>query len=142
MNYKRRRMNISLILVVLMAAVSLQAQQGSMRQNAGKRNYDPATVETISGTVTDISTVNTWGIHIKVKTEMDVIGVHIGPGWFIKEKVTLTAGDNITATGSKVLVNGEYVIIAKTIIKGDITVRLRNDNGVPLWAGSGKGKNR
>ena len=142
MIYKKSRMAVLLVLVVFMAAVSLQAQQGKMKQNTMARNYNPATVETISGSITDITSVNTWGVHIKVKTANGVTGVHLGPDWFIKGKITLSAGDSVSATGSKVQMDGETVIIAKTISKGNITVQLRNDNGVPLWAGSGKGKNR
>lgn len=141
MNYRKTGLAFLTVLVMFMTA-SLRAQQGNMRQNAMNRNYNPATVETISGSITDITSVNTWGVHIKVKTANGITGVHIGPHWFIKGKITLAVGDSVTATGSKVGMNGETVIIAKTISKGTDTVRLRNDNGVPLWAGSGKGKNR
>ncbi len=142
MNYKKNRIVVFLLMSVLMSAVSLQAQQGKMRQNSMNRNYNPATVVTISGTITDILSVNTWGMHIKMKTSDGVTGVHLGPEWFLKNKITLAAGDIVTAVGSKVNMNGENVIIAKTITKGTSTVQLRNDNGVALWAGSGKGKNR
>ena len=141
MNHKKSRIAVFLILAVFTAAMSLQARQGN-KQNYNDRYYNPATVETISGTVTAVSSVNTWGLHIKVKTANAVIGVHLGPEWFLKGKMTLKAGDTVTATGSKVNIDGEDVIIAKTITKGTSTVQLRNDNGVPLWAGSGKGKNR
>jgi preprotein translocase subunit YajC len=141
MNYTKSSLTLLTVLIVLMAA-SLQAQQGKMRQNAMNRNYNTATVETISGSITEVTNVNTWGVHIKVKTENGVMGVHLGPDWFIKGKMTLAVGDKVAATGSKVQMNGETVIIAKSISKGNITVQLRNDNGVPLWAGSGKGKNR
>ena len=141
MDYRKSSLALLTVLVMFMTA-SLQAQQGKMRQNAMDRNYNPATVETVNGSITDIISVNTRGLHIKVKTASGIISVHLGPDWFIKEKITLAVGDSVTATGSKVQMNGEAVIIAKTVCKGTITLQLRNDNGVPLWAGSGKGKNR
>ena len=139
-----RRLNKTVLLIVigfLVSVVSLQARQGN-RQDSMDRYYNTTTVETISGTITAITTVNTWGVHIKVKTANGTTGVHLGPDWYLKGKITLANGDSVTATGSKVQIDGETVIIAKTISKGNVTVQLRNDNGVPLWAGSGKGKNR
>lgn len=141
MDYRKSSLALLTVLVMFMTA-SLQAQQGKMRQNAMNRNYNTATVETISGSITEVANVNSWGLHIIVKTANGITGVHLGPDWFIKGKITLAAGDSITATGSKVKMNGETVIIAKTISKGNNTVQLRNDNGVTLWAGSGKGRNR
>ncbi len=142
MNFRKSRILAILVVSVIMASISLQAKQGKIRQNTADRNYNTSTVETISGTVTDITSLNKWGIHISVKTSSGIMGVHLGPEWFLKDKISLAAGDTVTVTGSKVNMGGENVIIAKSISKGNVTVQLRKDNGVPLWAGSGKGKNK
>lgn len=139
---KRSGFKFFILSIVLFTASSMQAQQGKMRQNTMNRNYNPATVETVSGTIADILNVNMWGVHIKINTGNGTTGIHIGPDWFIKDKISLSKGDSITVTGSRVTIDGEVVIIAKSLSKGGLTVQLRNENGVPLWAGSGKGKKR
>jgi hypothetical protein len=141
MNNKIFKMSVLLMLIVFVSA-SLHAQQGKMRKKVIDRNYNPATVETISGAVTDISNLNTWGLHVKVKTDKGIIGVHLGPQWFLKDKITILKGDNISVTGSKVKIDAEDVIIAKTVVKGIVSIQLRDDNGIPLWAGKGKGKGK
>ena len=129
----------SIIAFLAVTVTELPAQQGMGKgRYIADRNYNPATVETVKGTVTDISTAGTWGIHITVKTEKETIGVHLGPEWFLKNKITIAKGDSITVVGSRVKQDGKDVIIAKTIQKNGTTVVLRDDNGVPGWAGQGK----
>ena len=105
------------------------------------RMYDPATVETISGTVEAVGTampmrgMNT-GVHLTVKTDKETLSVHLGPAWFIERQDTkIVKGDRIEVKGSRVTFAGKPAIIAAEVKKGDSTLVLRDGSGTPAWAG-------
>jgi hypothetical protein len=106
-----------------------------------QRMYNPATVETISGIVESVDQIKPmkgmyYGIHLKVKTEKEIIEVHLGPGWYIERLDTrIDKGDKLEIKGSRVNVSGKPVIIAAEVKKGDNTLILRDASGVPAWAG-------
>ena len=45
--------------------------------------------------------------------------------------------DLIIVTGSRVTVDGKPAIIAAQIKKGDDILKLRDQNGIPMWSGRG-----
>jgi hypothetical protein len=106
-----------------------------------QRIYNPATVETISGTVEAVEQIEpmkgmNYGIHLKVKTVKDMVEVHLGPGWYIERLDTgIDKGDKIEVKGSKVTAAGKTFIIASEVKKGDNTLILRDSAGIPAWAG-------
>jgi hypothetical protein len=107
----------------------------------GGRIYDPKTVETVSGEVASIERTAPHrgmgsGIHLLLKTDAGTIPVHLGPSGYVDgQKVKLLAGDKISVTGSRITFDGKPAIVAAEIHKGDEILRLRDENGVPLWAG-------
>lgn len=120
--------------------------QGKTGEGWGKgsqyqRMYNPSTVETVSGEVVSIGTFTPAkgkgrGVHLELKTDKETISVHLGPAWYIDEQnVKIEKGDKIKVTGSRVTFEGKPVIIAKTVLFGNETIKLRDENGVPLWAG-------
>jgi hypothetical protein len=106
-----------------------------------QRTYNPATVETISGTVESVDQVRpmkgmNYGIHIMIKSEKDVLTVHLGPGWYVERLDTkIEKGDKVQVKGSKVTIAGKQVMIAAEVRKGDSTLLLRDSAGIPAWAG-------
>jgi hypothetical protein len=106
-----------------------------------QRMYNPANVETISGIVESVDQIKPmkgmyYGIHLRVKTEKEIIEVHLGPGWYIERLDTrIDKGDKLEIKGSRVNVSGKPVIIAAEVKKGDNTLILRDAAGVPAWAG-------
>ncbi|NWF55301.1 MAG: hypothetical protein HXY45_10970 [Syntrophaceae bacterium] len=44
-------------------------------------------------------------------------------------------GDKVEVTGSKVMVEGETVLLVSSITKGDKTWQFRNPQGFPYWSG-------
>lgn len=106
-----------------------------------QRMYNPATVETVTGTVESVEKVTPmkgmrYGIHLLVKTDKEVIPVHLGPGWFIERLDTkIVKGDTVEVKGSRVTVAGKPALIAAEVKKGGETLKLRDENGVPVWAG-------
>lgn len=112
------------------------------------RLYDVKTVENFQGTITGIEKVEcrgagTYSIHLTVKQAKESIPVFIGPAWYLeKQGVTLSEGEKIQVTGSRITVNSSQVLLAKEIKKGDQLLKLRDDRGFPLWAGRmGRGMN-
>lgn len=103
--------------------------------------YNPATVETISGTVTDIQAVVPYkgmysGVQIILKTEKETIPVHLGPSWYIERlDVKIAKGDAIEVKGSRISFAGKPALLAAELKKDDQTLVLRDANGIPVWAG-------
>ena len=108
--------------------------------------YDPNTVETISGEVTQISTVRPQkgmgqGVHLEVKTDKESISIHLGPNWFIENQdVKIELNDKVEIKGSRVRIARKPAIIASEIKMGDETMILRDENGYPVWSGWKKQK--
>lgn len=107
------------------------------------RMYDPKTVVKFSGEVAKVDKVPSRkgmgeGVHILIKADdpCSMAPVHLGPAWYIENQDTkIKEGDKVTVTGSKVKMDGETIIIAKSLDKGDKTLMLRDDAGTPYWSG-------
>ena len=103
--------------------------------------YDPKTVETISGEVVSVEKFVPMkgmghGVHLMVKTDKETISVHLGPFWYIdSQDITIKAKDTVDIKGSRITFEGKPAIIAAEVKKGDKTLTLRNEKGVPVWAG-------
>jgi len=141
---------LSLFLCGLMASVSFaapwQGWRGSGNWGMGtqyQRMYNPATVETVAGEILTIEKGipgqgMSDGIHLQLKTAQETIAVHLGPEWFIERlDMKFAIGETIEVKGSRVTYEGKPAIIAAEIKKGDDSLELRNDAGVPVWAGRG-----
>ncbi len=149
----KRIITACLVLSLLSLASSAFAQAGGKGRGMGgwgmgtkfQRMYNPATVETISGTVESVNKVApmkgmSYGIHLLVKTDKETIPVHLGPAWYMDKLGTkIEKGDKVEVKGSRVTMSGKPVIIAAEVIKDGSTVRLRDEKGIPVWAGR-KGK--
>jgi len=106
-----------------------------------QRTFNPATVETLSGTVESVDKITPikemhYGIHVTLKTEKESISVHLGPDWYIERLDTkIEKGDKVEVRGSRVAMMGNPAIIASEVKKGGETLKLRDEAGVPVWAG-------
>lgn len=134
--------------LILSATVALAQPWQGWRGSGGwgpgtqyNRMYNPATVETISGTVTDIQAVVPYkgmysGVQIILKTEKETIPVHLGPSWYIERlDVKIAKGDAIEVKGSRISFAGKPALLAAELKKDDQTLVLRDANGIPVWAG-------
>jgi hypothetical protein len=106
-----------------------------------QRTYDPAKVETISGTVESVGTVVPVkgmyaAVAVTVKTDKETISVHLGPEWYIGRLDTKIAkGDKIEVKGSRVTFADKPAIIAAEVKKADNVLVLRDSAGIPVWSG-------
>ena len=105
------------------------------------RMYNPKTVETISGEITNVDKITpskgmSYGIHVVLKTDDTALPVHLGPGWYIENQdITIEQNDKVEVTGSRITFDGKPAIIASKVKKGDEVLILRDDSGIPAWSG-------
>jgi hypothetical protein len=105
------------------------------------RMYDPKTVETINGEVISVDKITpgkgmSYGVHLMVRTEKETLSVHLGPGWFIENQdVKIEPKDKIEIRGSRITFEGKPALIAAELKKGNEVLKLRDDNGIPVWSG-------
>ncbi|BAU62662.1 hypothetical protein STA3757_00120 [Stanieria sp. NIES-3757] len=109
-------------------------------RNEFNRMYNLNTVETISGEVISINAITSrqgmsQGVHLQLKTEQEVINVHLGPSWYLdNQNIQIQPKDKIEVTGSKVNFDGQPSLIAAQVKKGKDTLVLRDENGFPVWS--------
>jgi len=129
----------SKILVVLftlwVATTAAAATQKSA--NTGPK-YDAANEVKIKGVVDDIREVpgDYEGTHLVVKTDTGTVLVHVAPADFLKEiDTSFKKGDEVQVVGCKAPDATENEILAREITVGTNTTTLRDDKGIPVWAG-------
>ncbi|QUY46029.1 hypothetical protein [Acaryochloris marina] len=111
------------------------------RQNYGQysRLYNPSTVETLQGQVIQVDTVTPrWGmstgVHLQLRTEEGNVEISLGPTWYFEDQnFIIQQGNKITLTGSRVEVDSQPAVIAAAVTKADVTLKLRDQAGIPIW---------
>jgi len=105
------------------------------------RMYDPAKVETVSGTIEAVTQVVPmkgmyYAVALTLRTDKETISVHLGPEWYIgRLDIKIEKGDTIEVKGARATFAGKPAIIAAEVKKGDSVLVLRDSAGVPVWAG-------
>jgi len=141
-------------LVLALAAVAGIAAAGPGRQNCGERcgncdkqgnaggygrQYDAAKAETVAGDVVSVENVSGrgQGIGLTLKTVSGTMTVHLGPQWYFEREggLKIKAGDTVEIKGVKSFRRGDEVFIAAEVKKGGDVLKLRDEQGVPVWAG-------
>ncbi|RJP25899.1 MAG: DNA-binding protein [Candidatus Abyssobacteria bacterium SURF_5] len=134
------------IIIALAFTADASAQQMRRgcwgRADRYNRLYDPDTVVTVSGTVTDIdyfqpSAGMAEGVHLFLRQpDGTPTEVHLGPRWYIENQdISIDEGDFVEVTGSRIMFEGEPVVIASSLRMDGQVLRLRDRQGYPLWAG-------
>lgn len=152
---KHRLATLLAILAVASVAFPMQANgQGRVRWRGGQgwgsgsqysRIYDVSTVNTVEGDVVNVELFSPGpglapGVHLMLGAGDETITVHLGPAWYIENQEDgIEAGDHVRIEGSRVSVDGEVVLIAAVVTRGNETLVLRDENGVPFWSGWGGG---
>ncbi|HEY9799309.1 MAG TPA: hypothetical protein V6D25_03045 [Leptolyngbyaceae cyanobacterium] len=105
------------------------------------RMYNLQTLETLSGEVVSVNTSvpmqrMSHGVHLALKTAKETISVHLGPSWYIENQgIQIQPGDKIQVKGSRINFAGQPTIIAAEVKKGNVVMKLRDNNGFPVWSG-------
>ena len=135
-------------LMMLSGIVPPSHAEAPSRRGRPGRGYDPGTVETIKGEIVAVEHVaggkgRRGGVHVTLKSDRETLPVHLGPAWYVDEqKVRLERGDHVEIEGSRIDFGGKPAIVARQVKKGAETLVLRNETGVPVWAGRGGGRGR
>jgi hypothetical protein len=62
--------------------------------------------------------------------------VHLGPVWYIeRQDMKIDPGDKVEITGSRIIFEGKPAIIATEVKNGAEILKLRDENGFPVWSG-------
>jgi hypothetical protein len=135
---EEKMQNITNLTVVALAFAGLFG----VSDVVAERNYDPKTVETVQGKVLSIEKTQParGGVHLMLQTDKGTVAVHLGPGWYIdKQTPKIEANDTISVTGSRVTIDGKPAVIAAQVKKGNEILKLRDENGIPVWRRAGRG---
>jgi len=125
------------ILFVVVLAGPLSAAWAQTASKTGLK-YDVKNEVKIKGVIEEVRDVpgSFEGTHLVVKTESKTVVVHAAPASFLKEMdTTFNKGEQVEVVGCKIADTAEEEILAREITVGQNTTTLRDDKGVPVWAG-------
>ena len=134
-------MVILFALALVVPALAKPGPGGKCPGGMGGRLYNPQTVATVKGTVEKVeeSTMGMDFRELRLKTDQGSLQVYLGPGWFLDEKkFVVKVGDTMEVTGSQVTLNNQPALIAREVKVNGATLKLRDDQGVPVWRGMGR----
>jgi hypothetical protein len=103
--------------------------------------YDPDTVTTLRGTASAVTVMparggRMGGMHLTLASDGQTTDVHLGPTWFLQQEgFEVAKGDSVEVTGSVSDAAGDRFLIAREIKKGQKTLKLRDEQGIPAWSG-------
>jgi hypothetical protein len=126
----KRRFSIMLFVLVI-GAVSLVIAQG--RSQGQGEAWDTDEVVTLDGVLTEVERP-----YATMKSGDLSYVVHLGPPWYWdKAGFEVNSGDEISINGQISRDGDEIHLYPHTIVRGDDTLRLADENGVPVWSGRG-----
>jgi hypothetical protein len=143
-----KKLSALIVIILALALVGPGLAQpgpgGGMGRGMGPMLYNPQTVTTVSGQVEKLEELtmgrNMAFREVLLKTDQGSLKVHLGPGWYLDEKkFAVQVGDTVSATGSQVTLNNQPALIAREVTVKGTTLKLRDDQGLPLWRGMGRG---
>ena len=136
---------LSLVIVCGMVVGTAWAQRGVGEPTGVAQQSEKPEVVSLSGKVLEVVTgpcenttgPSSLGTHVLIKTENDqTLNIHLGPAARVEFLVKdLSAGTAVTIEGFRTEKMEENHYVAQTIVYGDRTVRLRDENLRPVWAG-------
>jgi len=129
--------------ICLFSAVADESKDFSGWEKEGAYNqlYNLIERDQIKGTVKKVIDITPLpgmspgaGLIVEDREGDDVV-VHVGPKWFLTEKIGLKKGDKVKIRGVWAVIDDEDIFIASKIKMGDffeLKVRLTKD-GTPFW---------
>ena len=102
--------------------------------------FDESKIETLKGTVLWAEHSHSqkggrsYSVHFLLKTPDDIVAVYLGPAWYLdRQKVKVSAKDQVEVTGSRITLNGSDELIAVEVKKGADVLKLRDISGAASW---------
>jgi DNA/RNA endonuclease YhcR with UshA esterase domain len=124
---------LTVLLIVLLTAVSSRKDNDSLGYNAANEG-------TLVGTVEDVQefycpVTEDRGTHIVLRTEHGTVLVHVAISRFLREHdFAIRPGDRVQVSGAKIRFRNQEGMIAREIVRGDEVFTLRNTSGKPRWS--------
>ena len=125
------------LFVGVVAGLLLPAAWAQSATKTGPK-YDVKNEVKIKGVIEEVKEVPGpfEGTRLVVKTDTKTVLVHVAPAAFLKEiDTTFNKGEQIEVVGCKAPDATEDEILAREITVGQNTTTLRDDKGIPVWAG-------
>ena len=104
------------------------------------KHFDASKMTTVEGIIKSVGTFEPQkgaepGLMLKVETKKgESVTVHCGPNRYITQQgFRFKTADTVTITGSKTRIDLKEVIMATQIQMADKTLKLRDQQGTPLW---------
>jgi hypothetical protein len=110
------------------------------KEHAKHAWFNPSSIETIQGKVTSVMTPQgkkgmAADMRLDLKTDHGTMPVILGPASYVKkEEVKVNKGDEISVTGSRIMMHKKTELVATEIKKGNEKLDLRKSDGTPLWS--------
>lgn len=125
---------------LFIAAVASLLMSAAWAQTTSKTGpkYDVKNEVKVKGVVEEIRQVpgQFEATHLVVKTDSKTVLVYVAPANFLKEIDTaFNKGDQVEVVGTRAPDATEEEILAREITVGQNTTTLRDDKGIPVWAG-------
>jgi len=131
----RSRTLLRMMLIAVVSAVLVSTVLAQKTSNTGPK-YDLSQEVKITGVIDEVRDVPDAGTQLVVKTETKTVLVRVAPTDFLKEiETTFNKGDQVQVLGAKNAGAAEEEILAREITVGVNTFTLRDDKGIPVWAG-------
>jgi hypothetical protein len=131
------RFSSRFLLIVFAVGLLLPATWAQTASKTGPK-YDVKNEVKIKGVVEEVRQVpgQFAGTQLVVKTDNKTVLVQVAPADFLKEiETSFNKGDQVEVVGCKAPDATEEEILAREITVGQNTTTLRDDKGVPVWAG-------
>ena len=145
---------VIVLLVVALLSVGLAAQTAPAKTAPAKTapaqkpeanpastttKYDRTTETTVKGTIDEVKEVpgpdNQLHIQLLLKNGDRITEIRLCPRDYLKElEVNFAKGDEVEITGSRIKIDDREVILARSIVKGNSTLVLRDKQGNPVWS--------
>lgn len=115
---------------------------GQWEDDPNTKIFDPNTITTIEGKLVKVEPVLEPGVGMTLQLlvysgRKEIHRVYLGPSWYIASggERRFKAGDEVTVSGSQVTLKNDLSVIATTVNWRNEILQLRNNDGVPAWAG-------
>ena len=78
------------------------------------------------------------GIAVKIKTLKETVAVHLGPLWYLERlEYRISTGDKLEIKGARTSFKDHEAVMAAEVRNANRFLILRDNDGVPVWAGWG-----
>jgi hypothetical protein len=121
---------LSTVLVILsIGALSLVLAQG--RSQGSREAWDTDEIVTLDGVLTEVERP-----YATLVSEGATYVVHLGPPWYWdKSGFEVHSGDEVSVHGQVSREGDEIHLYPHSIARGAATLRLADEDGVPVWSG-------